>query len=143
MKINQCPRHLNPTAGTKKHGPVLIAKIITGSKKPPFGNYNLPAHRPHELFHKGGRTTISRRNLLISRLPLSALGPRNRSLRARRFPPPSATPTTTPATFARSRDENGREQSGKPLNRSHNYIFWSGTETGTEKTGGKTKSVLR
>src|SRR6185503_10874556 len=102
MKINQRFRHLNPTAGTEKHGPVLIVKIITGSKKPPFGNYNLPAHRPHALFHKGGRTTISRRNLLVPRLPLSALGPRNRSLRARRFPPPPATPTPPSPTFARS-----------------------------------------
>ena len=42
-----------------------------------------------------------------------------------------------------SRDENGRERSGKPLNRSRNCIFLSGTETGTEKSDGKTKSVLR
>ena len=41
------------------------------------------------------------------------------------------------------RDENGRERSGKSLNRSRNCIFWSGTETGTEKSDGKTKSVLR
>src|SRR6185295_11754310 len=27
IKVNQCLRHLNPTAGTKKHGPVLVAKI--------------------------------------------------------------------------------------------------------------------
>ena len=52
MKINQHFRHLNPTAGTEKHGPVLITKIVTGSKKPPLGNYDLPAHCPHELFHE-------------------------------------------------------------------------------------------
>ena len=39
-------------------------------------------------------------------------------------------------------DENDRERSGK-LNRFRNCIFLSGTETGTEKTEGKTKSVLR
>ena len=42
-----------------------------------------------------------------------------------------------------TRDENGRKRSGKPLNRSRNCIFWSGTETGTKKSDGKTKSVLR
>ena len=41
------------------------------------------------------------------------------------------------------KDENGRERLGKPLNRSRNCIFWLGTKTGTEKSDGKTKSVLR
>ena len=41
-----------------------------------------------------------------------------------------------------ARDENGREQSGKPLNHSRNHIFWSGTETVTGKPDGKTKSIL-
>ena len=42
-----------------------------------------------------------------------------------------------------SRDENGRERSGKLFNHSRNCIFWSGTEAGTKKSDGKTKSVLR
>ena len=46
MKVNQRFRHLNPTDGTEKHGPVLIAEIITRSKKPPFENDDSPAHRP-------------------------------------------------------------------------------------------------
>ena len=49
-----------------------------------------------------------------------------------------------------SRDENGRERSGKPLNHSRNCIFWSETDARTRKSDartrksdGKTKSVLR
>ena len=70
MKINQRFCHLNPTAGTEKHGPVLIAKIITGSKKPPFRKYNLPAHRPHEGVPLSPEETASPRAFLLA---LSAL----------------------------------------------------------------------
>ena len=75
MKVNQRFRNLNPTAGTGKHGPVLIAKIITGSKKPPFGNYDLPAHRPMSSFMNEGvplspEETSSSRAFLLA---LSAL----------------------------------------------------------------------
>ena len=45
--------------------------------------------------------------------------------------------------WCRDRDENSRERSGKPLNRFRNCIFLSGTETGTGKSDGKTKLVLR
>jgi hypothetical protein len=40
-------------------------------------------------------------------------------------------------------DENDRERSGKRLNHSRSYIFWSGTGAGTERSVGKTKSELR
>ena len=42
-----------------------------------------------------------------------------------------------------SRDENGRERSGKCLNHSRSCIFLSGTETGTGRPDGKTNPVLR
>ena len=49
-------------------------------------------------------------------------------------------PTTETAS---SRDENGRERSGKHLNHSRNHIFWPGTGTETGKSDGNTKPVLR
>ena len=42
-----------------------------------------------------------------------------------------------------SRDENGRERSGKPFNHSRNHIFLSGTEKGTGTPDGNTKPILR
>ena len=42
-----------------------------------------------------------------------------------------------------SRDENGRERSGKPFNHYRNHIFLSGMETGTGTPDGNTKPILR